>query len=73
MALCMSEPNCRPSNADSGYIDAIAARSGEWEHPAMAAAREATALPRWWPLAAAFILVGTIAISVVRPWQWWAA
>lgn len=40
------------------------------EHPAITEARAATALPTWWPWAAAVLLFATMALSAVFPWGW---
>lgn len=40
------------------------------EHPAITEALAATALPAWWPWAAAVLLVSTIALSAAFPWGW---
>lgn len=40
------------------------------EHPAITEARAATALPTWWPWAAAALLAATMALSIVFPWGW---
>lgn len=67
MTIFYSEPSETLGDTTPGAFDALEPMQ---EHPAVQSAREACALPEWWPFAAAVVLVLTMALSAVFPWGW---